>query len=101
MQTDNVVLGTSCQFAFIVPLITPGATGASTSAEQAFTLPTNLPVLKAGDILDVTGPGSGNAVALGGARVNATGQLVLTFINATAGGLTHAAGSFGVVVTRV
>lgn len=100
MQTDNVALDAHCQFSFNVALV-PAATGAATSAEQAFTMPVGTPPLKAGDIVDVTGPGSGNAVALAGGRVNATGQLVLAFVNPTAGSLTHAAGNFGVVITRV
>lgn len=100
MQTDNVVLGSNCQFAFNVTL-TPAATAAASAVEQAFTMPSNIPALKAGDVIDITGPGSGNNVGVMGARVNSTGQLVIQFGNPTAGSLTHAAGVFGVVVTRI
>lgn len=99
MQTDNVVLDTKCQFAFSVA-VTPAATAAASAVEQAFTMPSNIPTLKPGDIVDITGPGSGNNVAVAGARVNTSGQLVIQFINPTAGSLTHAAGTFGVVITR-
>jgi hypothetical protein len=71
--------------------------------EQAFTT-TSVPqgqVLKAGDHLAVVGPGSGNNVAVGGARVNSTGQLVIQFINPTAGSLTHASGVFFFKVSRL
>lgn len=100
MQTDNVVLDAHCQFSFNVTL-TPAATAAASAVEQAFTLPAGSPTLKAGDVIDLTGPGSGNNICLAGARVNATGQLVIQFANPTAGSLTHAAGVFGVVVTRI
>lgn len=100
MQTDNVVLGAHCQFAFNVALA-PAATAAASAVEQAFSMPSGTPALQAGDIIDITGPGSGNNVCIVGARVNATGQLVIQFGNPTAGSLTHAAGTFGVVVTRI
>lgn len=99
MQTNNVALDSSSQFAFSATLA-PAATAAASAVEQAFTI-TGQPTLKAGDIVEVSGPGSGNSVAIGGARINATGQLVIQFINPTAGSLTHAAGSFGVVITRL
>lgn len=100
MQTDNVALDSHCQFSFNVAL-TPAATAAASAVEQAFSMPAGTPTLKAGDVVDITGPGSGNNVCLVGARVNATGQLVIQFANPTAGSLTHAAGTFGVVITRI
>lgn len=84
--------------------LTPAATAAASAVEQAFTVTADLPPrggpLKSTDRVLVVGPGSGNNVALGGARVNASGQLVIQFVNPTAGALTHAAGSFLVTVIR-
>lgn len=99
MQYDQTILDQNCLFTFTVNL-TPAATAAALAAEQAFTLASNLPKLKATDHVQVTGPGSGNAVALVGARINATGQLVLVLMNPTAGALTHAAGNFIVKIVR-
>lgn len=99
MQVDSVLLDSKSSTAFTVAL-TPAATAAASAVEQAFTLPSNVPALRSTDLVEVYGPGSGNNVAVGGARVNATGQLVIQFINPTAGSLTHAAGTFGVRVTR-
>jgi len=88
--------------------LTPAATGAATSAEQAFTvtsgnnsstLPSGI-ALDAQDFVVVNGPSSGNGVSIGTARVNSSGQLVIRFINPTAGSLTHAAGTFIVFVAR-
>lgn len=90
-------------FGFTVAL-TPAATAAASAVEQAFTVTSSLPPgakLKSSDLVSVTGPGSGNNVALGGSRVNASGQLVIQFINPTAGALTHAAGTFSVKVARL
>ena len=81
--------------------ITPAATAANVAAEQAFT-PANAPVdLKSSDLLFVSGPGAGNALLLGTARVNSTGQVVLNIVNTTAGSLTHAAGTFRFIVVRL
>lgn len=103
MFVDNVALSAHCMFTFTVSL-TPAATAAASAVEQAFTIAAaNLPpqiTLQATDQVDVSGPGSGNNVAICGSRVNATGQLVIQFINPTAGSLTHAAGTFVVAVTR-
>lgn len=99
MQVDNVFLGSRSMAVFSVAL-TPAATAANSAVEQAFTLPSSIPALVAGDVIDVTGPGSGNNVGLLGARINATGQLVIQFLNPTGGSLTHAAGNFVFTVTR-
>ena len=77
------------------------ATAAASAVEQAFTITTSPVVLKSTDVVTVSGPGSGNNVAVGGARINATGQLVIQFINPTAGALTHAGGSFVIHVRRI
>lgn len=99
MRIDNVFLDSSSQITFTVAL-TPAATAAASAVEQAFTMPAGIPTLRVGDGVDVTGPGSGNNVVVGGGRINATGQLVIQFCNPTAGALTHAAGTFTVVVNR-
>lgn len=100
-QTDQSIQAAHSSFSFTVSL-TPAATAAASSVEQAFTLPAGLVPggLFTTDCVDVTGPGSGNALGIGGARINSTGQLVIAFINPTAGALTHAAGSFIVAITR-
>lgn len=98
MQVDNVALDGACSFQFSTT-IAPGSTAAASAVEQPFAL-VGAPTLKAGDHVTVTGPGSGNNVAVAGARVDATGRLVIQFVNPTAGVLTHAAGAFQVVVRR-
>ena len=94
-------------FTFTVSL-TPSAVSANVAAEQAFTITAgnNSSTLRAGlgleagDFVSVTGPGTGNASALVGARVNSSGQLVLVFENTTAGSLTPAAGTYRVLVVK-
>lgn len=98
MQRDNVFLDTGGSFSFNVTL-TPASVATIVCAEQAFTL-TGKPTFRSTDHVSVTGPGTGNASALVGARINSTGQLVLVFCNPTAGALTPAAGVHKVVVTR-
>lgn len=81
--------------------LTPAATAAASAVEQTFT-PTKNPVdLKSTDMVFVTGPSSGNNVAIGDARVNSSGQVIIQFINPTAGSLTHAAGTFSFLVVRL
>lgn len=88
-------------FGFSVSL-TPAATAAASSVEQAFTVsPPQGAKLKSSDLVLVSGPASGNNVSIGNCRVNATGQLVITFVNPSAGSLTHAAGSFSVLIARL
>lgn len=99
MQIDNVFLGSRSMAVFSASL-TPAATAAASAVEQAFTLPSSIPTLFATDHVSVTGPGSGNSVGIAGARINSSGQLVIQFINPTAGSLTYAAGAFIFKVTR-
>jgi hypothetical protein len=88
--------------------LTHAAVATNVAAEQAFTVTngTNSSTLRKGltlrdtDLVMVTGPGTGNASALVGARVNTSGQLVLVFENTTAGSLTPAAGTYRVFVVR-
>lgn len=81
--------------------LTPAATAAASAVEQAFT-PVNNPVkLSSSDLVVVTGPASGNNVTIGSARVNSSGQVVVQFVNPTAGSLTHAAGTFSFVIIRL
>lgn len=88
--------------------LTPAATAAASCVEQAFTVTagSNTSTLRAGylpkvaDHVHVSPPSSGNNVGIAGARINTSGQLVIKFINPTAGSLTHAAGIFNVWVVR-
>jgi hypothetical protein len=88
--------------------LTPASTAAAVVAEQAFTVTagSNSSTLPAGvtlaatDYVSVSGPASGNSAGMGTSRINSTGQLVINFVNPTAGALTHAAGTFVVQVSR-
>lgn len=88
--------------------LTPAATAAASCVEQAFTVTAgnNSSTLRAGylpkatDLVFVSPPTNATSTGVAGARINATGQLVIKFINPTAGSLTHAAGTFGVWVVR-
>lgn len=96
-------LDQSTVFGFNVTL-TPVAVATIVCAEQAFTISgsasNGLP-LKSTDHVSVVGPGTGNACALVGARINSTGQLVLIYCNPTAGSLTPAAGVHVVKISRL
>jgi hypothetical protein len=81
--------------------LTPAATAAASSVEQNFTITKSPVVLLATDIVQVTGPSSSNNVTIGNARINSSGQLTISFVNPTAGSLTHAAGTFKVVIFRL
>lgn len=104
---QNTQGASASMFHFSVSL-TPAATAAASAVEQAFTVTagSNSSTLKAGavlregDMVYVTGPASGNNVTVATARVNTSGQLVIRFVNPTAGSLTHAAGTFRVFVVR-
>lgn len=99
-QIDSVALGSKSVFVFTTGTITPAATAAASAVEQAFTITGQPVALAAGDGVSITGPGSGNNVSIGSVRINSTGQLVIQFINPTAGSLTHAAGVYTVLVYR-
>jgi hypothetical protein len=94
-------------FTFTVSL-TPSSVATNVAAEQAFTVTagSNSSTLRAGlslaegDFVAVAGPGTGNSSALVGARVNSSGQLVLVYVNTTAGSLTPAAGTHRVYVVK-
>ncbi len=108
MQGSNNAADRRSVFMFTVSL-TPAATATIVSAEQAFTVTpgsnsSTLPVgitLRDTDFVQVTGPSSGNSSSITTARINATGQLVIRFVNPTAGSLTHAAGTFVVLISRL
>jgi hypothetical protein len=76
MQTDQRRAGLNCQFAFNVTERPAALHRRGLRRRAGATMPAGIPALKAGDIIDMTGPGSGNASPCG-ARVNATGQLVV------------------------
>ena len=80
---------------------TGAATAAATVAEQAFSVPESPAALLPGDCV-VVSPlvPSATAVTSGHARINATGQLVLVFINPTAGALTRTATAYSVLIAR-
>jgi hypothetical protein len=107
MHFQNTQGASGSAFHFSVSL-TPASVATNVAAEQAFTVTagSNSSTLKAGqalregDMVFVTGPATGNASALCGARVNSSGQLVLVYVNTTAGSLTPAAGTFRVFVVR-
>jgi hypothetical protein len=107
MYMQNTQGHSASLFHFSVSL-TPASVATNVAAEQAFTVTagSNSSTLRAGvalregDLVFVTPPAMGNAVALVCARVNATGQLVLVFSNTTAGSLTPAAGTYRVLVVR-
>lgn len=100
-QIDGVFLGASSQAVFLSSTITPAATAAASCVEQSFTITGQPGTLKVTDhVVVVPSAGSGNALGIAGARINSTGQLVINFVNPTAGSLTYAAQTFIVLVTR-
>ena len=70
--------------------LTPSSVAAATSAEQTFTVAG----LNAGDYVGVNAPSSVAGVGVVGARASAAGTIAITFMNATAGALTPASGSY-------
>lgn len=108
MQGATSSIGASRSLGLFTVSLTPAATAAASSVEQAFTVigGTNSSTLPAGvsldptDFVQVAGPASGNNTSIGNVRINSSGQLVITFVNPTAGPLTHAAGTFVVFVAR-
>lgn len=101
MQLDDQALAGSCVFNFLASSVTPAATATITVAEQAFTI-TGQPVpLLAGDTVVLGIPAApGVALGIAYARINTTGQLVIAFINPTAGSLTWPATAFTVTIIR-
>jgi hypothetical protein len=81
--------------------LTPASVATNVAAEQAFTITASPSVLKSTDLVYVTPPAMGNALAVSSARINTTGQLVIVFVNTTAGALTPAAGTYKVLVARL
>lgn len=86
------------QSTFILTVsLTPAATGATTTAEQSFTVPG----LLVGDLVQVSFNGAfSSLVDIVNARVSAANTLTLAFSNVTAGSLTYPSGSFQVEVNR-
>lgn len=85
--------------------LTPAATAAATAVEQTFTsastgTPVGLAGLKVGDFVTVNPPSITAGVGIVGARVSAAGTLAITFMNATAGSLTAASGTYVIKVDR-
>ena len=99
MQINKVFLDSQSLIVFTEAL-TPAATAADSVVEQSFLVPSGTPALRTTDQVLVTGPGSGNALGIGGAHVVDATHIKIAFINPTAGALTHAAGTFGFIVIR-
>lgn len=103
MLGQNTPAQSHALFQFSLSL-TPSAVAANVAAEQAFSVATALPygiTLKTTDAILVTGPGTGNAAVLCGARVKDADEVYLMFCNTTAGSLTPAAGTHTFVVVRL
>ncbi len=85
---------------FLVAL-SPALVAANTTAEQTFN-PAGLASVVAGDyVLAVVKPTAQAGLGIVGARVSAAGTVAITFINATAGGLTPtAAETYAIYVAR-
>lgn len=78
------------------PSLTPASVTAATTAEQTFTV-TGLATT---DKVVVNGPAPTAGTGIVGARVSAANTLAITFVNATAGALTPAAGTYSVTAFR-
>lgn len=84
------------KIAVYAPSLTPASVAADTSAEQTFTVAG----LTTADKVIVNGPAPVAGTGIVNARVSAADTLALTFMNATAGALTPAAGTYLVVAVR-
>jgi hypothetical protein len=81
-----------------LPTITPASVGATTVAEQTFTV-TGLDASR--DIIVAHNvPSISNAVGVAGVRISADNTLAIRFVNPTAGALTPTAGVHKLVVAR-
>lgn len=101
MYLDNVALDSRSAFAINMGSLTPAATAAATCADQDFDVPSGTPALKTTDQVYVSAPKSSTAVRCVGGFVKDANTITLTFVNPTAGSLTHTAGTFGVLIVRV
>lgn len=101
MQLDDAAHGSSCIFNFLASSITPAATATITVAEQAFTITGQpVPLLSTDTVLLNVPAAPGVALGIAYARINTTGQLVIAFVNPTAGSLTWPATIFTVTIIR-
>ena len=86
------------RFRWTTSALTPAAVGAQTTAEQAFS---NIAEVGADDeIVAVVKPTLDAGLDVGNARVSAAGQITLTFINVTGGGLTPTAETYKFLVAK-
>jgi hypothetical protein len=94
----NIVNPVAVRATAIISLaVTPASVGATTSAEQTFTLSG----VAVGDWVGVsTTASTGNATAIAGARVSAANTIAIRYINPTGGALTPAADTYLVNVIR-
>lgn len=81
----------------IAVTLAPGVCAPATTTEQAFTVPG----VQAGDYVNANFNGAQTAgVAISNVRITGANTVVIQFINATAGGVTPAAGSYGMIWGR-
>jgi hypothetical protein len=97
MSGTTVARGNCLRLILLGPTLTPVAVAAAISAEQAFTVTG----LRTQDIIYVVASVAQTAgIGIGNARVSANDTLQISFMNATAGSLTPAAGIYQLVVHR-
>jgi hypothetical protein len=94
---SDVALGNVSLNFIIGRTLSPVIVGANTTAEQTLTVPG----LQVGDFVLVQKPTSQAGLGIVGARVSAANTLAVTFINATALGITPTAAElYGIMVFR-
>lgn len=86
----GVISGNTAAAGVATVSITPASVLAATTAEQTFTVPG----VQTGDFVFVTSPSITAGTGIVNARVSAAGSVAIAFVNATAGALTPAAGSY-------
>lgn len=84
------------QIRVYAPSLTPASVAAATVAEQGFAVTG----LTTADKVFVNPPSITAGVGLSSARVSAANTLTLAFVNATAGALTPAAGTYTIIAIR-
>jgi hypothetical protein len=86
-MSTSVLTGNIVSVGVASVTLSPAIVNAATSNEQTFTVPG----LRVGDMVCVSKPTTQAGLGIAGARVSAANTLAITFINATAGGLTPTA----------
>jgi hypothetical protein len=97
MLSSTIGRGNILYDGMIQVTITPSLVGASTAAEQTFTVPG----LQLNDFLDINCNAAQTAgIGIGNVRVSAVNTMAVEFANSTAGGLTPASGVYNINVIR-